>query len=540
MKVILLLVRKSVSNFSIAVVASILSGAAYTFTIKELHEAIQSSEPLDMVFLYKIIGLIVVSSAAAMLSSYRLARLSEKTAHELRLELSEKLMKANYEEVEAKSLRIIPVLTQDIRVLGDFIQKMPDLLTAMAKALGCIVYMFWLSWELTSFSLATFALIFLIIMLILPAVRKHERAFRALRNDVFEHLRGLVNGMKELTLNRSHQASYVRDVLGPASLQQSTHQIWINVLNTVTTKIGEIIFIILVAGLLVYLSNSDFLSTTLFVEYMVLLLFILPSLILIVAFFRNLKKVEASLDQIDSLGLQMVNNEVVDVNSLPEIEDESLISMDGVEYQYYDYNNKKTFTLGPINLKIKENELLFIIGGNGSGKTSLAKLITGLYSPTSGELKFGKTVINRRNLQDYRDKFSALFADSHVFPDLGYMDEETLKSKAPGIIEGLNISDKVSVEDRRLSQTNLSMGQRGRLSMLRALLENKEIYLFDEWAANQDPFFKNKFYREILPQLKSQGKTVIAITHDENFFDVADRVIKLDYGVIKEFESEMA
>ncbi len=537
MKVILLLIRKSVSNFTIAVIASVLSGAAYAFTIRELHGAINSAEALDMTFLYKVMGLILFSSAAAMVSSYRLARLSERTAHDLRLDLSKKLMKAEFEEVENKSLRIIPVLTADIRVLGDFIQKMPELLTALAKALGCLVYMFWISWELTTISLATFGLIFFIIMWILPAIRRHEMAFRALRNEVFEHLRGLVNGMKELTLNRKHQLSYVKDVLGPASLQQSTHQISINVLNTLITKIGEIVFIVLVGGLLVYLSNSDFLSTSLFVEYLMLLLFVLPSLILIVAFFRNLKKVEASLEQIDSLGLQMQDDGPEGTEPIAPEKEIALVSLDGVVYQYFDHN-KKTFTIGPINLSIAPNELLFIIGGNGSGKTSLAKLITGLYTPTEGKVFYGKKEIDEHNLQSYRNKFTALFADSHVFPDLNYIEENRIDLHAPSLIEELNISDKVSVEEKRLSQTNLSFGQRGRLSMLRALLEDNEIYLFDEWAANQDPFFKRKFYREILPMLKSQGKTVIAITHDETYFDVADRVIKLDYGVIKEFEAE--
>ncbi len=538
MKVILLLIRKSVSNFSVAVLASLISGAAYAFTIKAIHEAINTTVPLDWLFLYKIVGLILLSSAAAMVSSYRLARLSERTAHELRLDLSAKLLKADYEGVEKRSLRIIPILTQDIRVLGDFIQKMPDLLTAVAKALGCVIYMAWLSWELTTFTVGSFVIIFLLIMLILPAVRRHETAFRALRNDVFEHLRGLVNGLKELTLNRKHQSIYVNKVLGPASHKQSEHQIWINVLNTLSTKIGEIVFIVMVAALLIYLSNSDYLSTGFFVEYLTLLLFVLPSLIIVVTFFRNLKKVEASLDQIDSLGLQIKENKF-DPDIAFEARENKLISLENVVYKYYD-DKQQTFTLGPLNLDVRRNELLFIIGGNGSGKTSLAKLLTGLYVPESGTIYFEGNAIDDRNLQEYRNKFSALFADSYVFPDLKYLDDHTLDHKAPKVIEDLNIADKVSIKDKKLSSINLSMGQQGRLSMLRALLEDKEIYLFDEWAANQDPFFKHKFYREILPELKNQGKTIIAITHNENYFDAADRVIKLDYGVIKDFEVQMA
>ncbi len=538
MKVILLLIRKSVANFSVAVVASLISGTAYALVIKAIHEAINSIEPLGLSFLYEIVGLIILSSVAAMISSYRLARLSERTAHELRLELSEKLLKADFEGVEKKSVKIIPVLTQDIRVIGDFIQKMPELLTAIAKALGCVVYMAWLSWQLTIFTVLSFVIIFLAVMVILPTVRRHETAFRALRNVVFEHLRGLVNGIKELTLNRNHQSIYVNQVLGPSSLQQSQHQIWINVLNTLSTKIGEIIFIVMVAALLVFLTNTNYLSTDFFVEYLTLLLFVLPSLIIVVTFFRNLKKVEASLEQIDALGVEFKEDQMLEEEIKVLDRSKSLIYLDDVTYDYFDHK-ERSFSLGPINMSVQEGELLFIIGGNGSGKTSLAKLITGLYIPSSGSIYYRGTKVDNKNLQDYRDKYSALFADSYVFPNLKYLDDNTLNNKAPQIIEELNIADKVSIKDHRLSQTNLSMGQQGRLSMLRVLLEDKEIYLFDEWAANQDPFFKNKFYREILPQLKDQGKTVIAITHNENYFDAADRVIKLDYGVIKEFEGEI-
>jgi putative ATP-binding cassette transporter len=68
-----------------------------------------------------------------------------------------------------------------------------------------------------------------------------------------------------------------------------------------------------------------------------------------------------------------------------------------------------------------------------------------------------------------------------------------------------------------------------------AYLEDRPVYLFDEWAADQDPLFKEMFYREFLPELKSRGKTVIVITHDDRYFPVADRIIKLENGQVTTF-----
>ena len=76
----------------------------------------------------------------------------------------------------------------------------------------------------------------------------------------------------------------------------------------------------------------------------------------------------------------------------------------------------------------------------------------------------------------------------------------------------------------------LSSGERKRLALVLSLLEDKPILLLDEWAAEQDPPFRRKFYHEILPWLKRQGKTVVAVTHDDDHYDVADRVLRMQFG----------
>jgi putative ATP-binding cassette transporter len=84
----------------------------------------------------------------------------------------------------------------------------------------------------------------------------------------------------------------------------------------------------------------------------------------------------------------------------------------------------------------------------------------------------------------------------------------------------------------KFSTTKLSTGQRKRLALFAALAEKRPILILDEWAADQDPGFRLFFYNEILPYIKNENITIIAITHDETYFNLADRRLHLESGTI--------
>ncbi|HEX7679875.1 MAG TPA: cyclic peptide export ABC transporter, partial [Thermoanaerobaculia bacterium] len=94
----------------------------------------------------------------------------------------------------------------------------------------------------------------------------------------------------------------------------------------------------------------------------------------------------------------------------------------------------------------------------------------------------------------------------------------------------IELADKTTVRDSAFETLDLSAGQRKRLALMVSLLEDRPIAVFDEVAADQDPAFRRKFYKEILPLLKRGGKTVIAVTHDDRYFDEGDRLLKMDEG----------
>jgi len=176
--------------------------------------------------------------------------------------------------------------------------------------------------------------------------------------------------------------------------------------------------------------------------------------------------------------------------------------------------------------------MCFVIGGNGSGKTSFAKLLLGLYAPEEGAIRLNGQDITDEVRDSYRQLFSSVHADFYLFETLFGLESAELDTAAREYLERLHLSDKLQVKDNVLSTTELSQGQRKRLALLTAYLEDRPIYVFDEWAADQDPLFKEVFYHQLLPDLKARGKTVIVISHDDRFYHVGDRVIKLENGQI--------
>jgi putative pyoverdin transport system ATP-binding/permease protein len=196
-------------------------------------------------------------------------------------------------------------------------------------------------------------------------------------------------------------------------------------------------------------------------------------------------------------------------------------------------NEERGFLLGPISLALRPGEITYIVGGNGSGKSTLAKLITGLYFPLDGSVRLNGVAITPQNSEWYRQHFSAIFTDFHLFESYLGFSQSNLDSEVEDYLRQLQLDHKVQVSNGVLSTTQLSQGQRKRLALLTAYLEDRPVYLFDEWASDQEPLFRDLFYKQILVKLKERGKTVIVITHDDRYFHLADHLVKLDYGKVE-------
>lgn len=206
-----------------------------------------------------------------------------------------------------------------------------------------------------------------------------------------------------------------------------------------------------------------------------------------------------------------------------------------LEFRYAQSGKGEAFRVGPLALTITSGEVVFIVGGNGSGKSTLLRVLTGLYAPTRGTLLVDGLPVQPQNVQAYREMISAIFSDFHLFKRLYGMagvDDASVKR----LLEQMQLDRKTSFSNQRFSTQSLSTGQRKRLALLITLLEDRPMYAFDEWAADQDPEFRRYFYEELIPDLKRRGKTVVIVTHDDRYFHLADRLVTLDYGEIRSIQ----
>jgi putative ATP-binding cassette transporter len=211
----------------------------------------------------------------------------------------------------------------------------------------------------------------------------------------------------------------------------------------------------------------------------------------------------------------------------------STLELRDVTFTYPHEANDREFTLGPVSLRFSRGESVFVVGGNGSGKSTLAKVLCGLYHPTSGQILLDGTVVGDGNREWYREHFSVVFSEIFLFDRLAGIDPREVERRATTYLTRLGLNRVVSVQGGMFSTTALSHGQRKRLALLVAYLEDRPIYIFDEWAADQDPDFKRTFYMELIPELRAAGKTVIVNTHDA-YHDVADRIVRLEEGRVVE------
>jgi putative ATP-binding cassette transporter len=243
------------------------------------------------------------------------------------------------------------------------------------------------------------------------------------------------------------------------------------------------------------------------------------------AAIRNLDELEEKLDA--AMGVPVEAAE-----GAGSLKDFRSIALDGVRFSYAKREGVNgVFTTGPLDFRIERGETVFLVGGNGSGKTTVLKLLAGLYFPQHGAVTVDGRPLDHKTVHLYRELFGTVFSDFHLFDRL-YGMEDVDEARVKTLLEEMGLSEKTRFEKGRFTDLNLSTGQRKRLALAVTLLEDKEILVFDEWAADQDPHFRQYFYHVVLKRLKAEGKTILAVTHDDRYWPVADRVIKMDYGVI--------
>lgn len=537
MKVIILLIRTSLVRFLIAGVASAISGISLTGVIYFINLGIKTRMEDPNGLIWKFLGTLLVYVITSIIGAYLITYLSQGVIQNMRLTLSNKILKASFYKLEFQTKRLFTILTDDINTISSTINKLPTIVTGLATVIGCFGYMLFISWKLFGLFMIVFILTFILYRLPLNSYGVRMRKARDHQNILFGYFEGLIYGLKELSINKKFRNLYTKEIIEPLTEQQKNHQVIGKTTVEVFSRWGEMILLLGIGAILIIIKETGFTDYEVMVQFLTVTLFTISPLSKITGVLPDLQRINVSLEQIQSAGLDLEKEKISPAKEEGiafQQNEQPIISLNNVTYSYYHTDEEKFFKLGPITLDIKKGDITFLIGGNGSGKSTLAKILCGLYPPESGEIKcFGKPVTTE-NAENYRDQFNVIFADFYLFEHIIHIDQQVIDEKAQEYLELLELDKKVKIENKTLTTTSLSTGQRKRLALLVSFLEDKPIYLFDEWAAGLDPHYKRIFYKKLIPDLKKQGKTVFVITHDETYFDCADTVIMLKDGQLLE------
>lgn len=535
MNLIYFLLRSSWGMVAIAIATGFLSGGSSAGLIALISHAASSGSSSRLTsIIWGFAGLAIVALITSIISQVMLIRLSQNAVLQLRMRLSRQILASELSHLERLgNPRLLATLTEDIQAVANAVYQMPFIFINLAIVLGCITYITWLSWLVLLMVCGISVVAIASCQWLLNRGGQLLALAREDEDHLFKHFRTITEGVKELKLNYKRREDFLEEKLQSTANEFRHHNVNGLSLFAITSSWGQLIFFFALGFVLFVLPNLLTINPETLSGYILTFTYLVLPMDNIISKLPLLSKASIALQKIESLGLSLASR--TEISTVPPAlkSDWHRLKFQSVTHTYYTEQEDNSFIFGPIDLTLYPQELVFIVGGNGSGKSTLAKLITGLYVPENGEVLFDDELISEDNREWYRQHFSVVFSDFYLFEELLGLKNSNLDSQARKYLHKLQLDQKVKVENGQISTTALSQGQRKRLALLTAYLEDRPIYLFDEWAADQDPVFKEIFYTQLLPELRSRGKTVLVISHDDRYFHLADRIIKLDYGKIE-------
>ena len=536
------LVRYSPSMVIWTSAAALLSGACNTLLLVLITAAMSRHGNLGTALVVAFCALGLGRFITNALAQVTLAHFSQATTARLRLDLVSKILSVPLRQIEELGApKLMVALTEDILEITQATLSIPIFAQNFAYLLGGAVYLAWLSMPVFLGMFAFGVVGAVTYRMLIRSGFGHLSAARDGQDRLFQHFRSLTEGIKELKLHRARREAYLKEDVAQAADECRKHNVAAELRFIIAQNWNQLLFLALIGLIIFALPRVASFSQQAMTGYIIMTVFLMGPLQGLLGSLSVFSRANVSLRKVEQLGLALslhpTDNAVVSHGQFASKPFESL-ELVQVEHHYYREREDDNFILGPINLYLRPGELVFLVGGNGSGKSTLAKVITGLYPPAGGEIRLNGSLVGDHNRDDYRQCFSAVFSDYFLFDRIVGRGGADADRRAREYLERLHLDHKVSINDGVFSTTQLSQGQRKRLALLSAYIEDRPFYLFDEWASDQDPLFKEVFYTQLLPELRSLNKAVLVITHDDRYFGCADRLIKLDYGKLTREHAE--
>ncbi|QNH20769.1 cyclic peptide export ABC transporter [Xanthomonas sp. GW] len=474
--------------------------------------------------------------ATRTLSQVMLTRVAIDVASGLRTQLYDRIADAPLAALERiGSARLIAALTSDVPRIVQGARTLPDVLVNIVTLIGMLGFLLVLNSDVFWYVIG--CIVFGVVTFQVPMLlgRRYFVRARARFDDLQASIHGLIRGIKELKLNDRKREAFFESVLMQHERSVQHNEKTGHTVIQAANNYGDLLSFFIIGSIIFILVNYRSISNEELVGVIMALLYItgpisaLLHVIPLISVSRvSLQRVKRLFSEIPGEGIRQTGSPSPDWRS---------VRFQQVCYHHGNGSGKEdSFRVGPLDFEVKKGEVTFIVGGNGSGKSTMSKLLTLHYRAESGDILFGDTRVDDATIGACRQSISAIYSDYHLFDQLLGVDDDGLQAQVEHYLAALHLDRKVSYKDGRFSTLALSDGQRRRMALLSSIIDDKELYLFDEWAADQDPTFKSVFYNEILPSLRAQDKAVVAITHDDRYFDLADQLIVMEEGKVARIE----
>jgi putative ATP-binding cassette transporter len=527
MRLLGLLAQVSALRLATAILASVLSGVAELGAIVCVLESFRTGAVLWWQFACVALFSVVIGRY----SRASVSKLASQSIVRMRRRLVRSVLHVPLLDLERIGLtRLLVAFTGDLVGVASAVRNLASLSTSSAILLACLAYIGWLA---PAIMLVTALLCVVCIggaVVLRRLEREHRHSGREAWDRVVRVYGMVLEGVKQLKLNRPLARLVLLSFEHRMREQQQSGGTRSRYSDLVATWIQAMFYVIL--GTAVF---GPFGNAQLKVEFGLLaLLQIRRPLRSLIADSSAFADASVAFQRISEIGLKLSEDDSVREGARrapPSSRVWRSLNLKGVQFRYGGGDRKDNFAVGPLEMTLRPGELVFIAGGNGSGKTTLIKVLTGLYPPTSGTIRFDGVAVDERNIHWYRSKFAAVFADFCLFEGVADLPPDALDHQAEQLALRLKISRwMLAAPESSDKWTALSSGERRRIALLKAVLEDRPILVFDEWATDQDHRYKDFFYEEFLPKMRDSGKLVVAISDDERYFHAADRVLWLERG----------
>jgi len=536
MKLIKFIQQESQHFGSSVILSGIIVGASNTILLSMINDFISGTSGTGITKTIVFFSVLLLSIFTQRFFQVKIIKLTQNIITNTRLRVINEVRET--EALKFKKIgpdKIFASLTYDTVVIGNAASFFVNVCTSMVTVLCCLIYLGYISLISFSFTIVAMILGVLVYMLNDKMIRADMEKANKKQEELFGRINDLLTGFRDIKINREKNDVLFEKYITPICHESEVLNIRSLVRYMNNGLLGEFVMLLMISFMIFVLPKTGVLQNHVIVETIVLILYMLGPVTNIFNIIPVYSGATVAINRISEL-MTSINSKNKKPSDQFEVKTEfnSII----VDKLCFGYNDKGSdFKVGPVSMRIQEGEIIFISGGNGSGKTTFIKMLTGLYPYNGGSLECDGEKINSENLGAYQSLYTCIYSDAFLFKNV-YSIKELDKKKIQEYLCYLKLDHIVTYDNYTFSPSDLSTGQRKRLALIHALIENRPILILDEWAADQDPVFRKYFYHVILPDLKKQGKTVIAITHDDNYYYTADRIIFFEYGLVREISKE--